>query len=85
MMMNCKHASRLMSEELDRPLNWRERLALRLYLLFCDGCRNFRRQMAFLRDATRRWRDNFRSYRDVRRRSRVTPDIPLGNAPSLDL
>lgn len=55
-MMNCKHATQLMSQELDRPLSWRERTALRLHLLFCDGCRNFRKQMEFMRTAARRWR-----------------------------
>lgn len=59
-MMNCERASQLMSQELDRPLSWRERMGLRLHLLFCDGCRNFRKQMAFLRDAVRRWRDDTR-------------------------
>lgn len=28
-MMNWKEATQLMSQELDRPLTWRERLALR--------------------------------------------------------
>jgi len=48
-MMNCKQASRLMSQELDRPLSWREKVSLRLHLMMCDGCRNFQKQMAFLR------------------------------------
>ena len=54
MMMNCKHVTNLLSQELDRPLSWRERIPLRLHLLFCDGCSNFRKQMAFLRRACRR-------------------------------
>lgn len=52
-MMNCKQATRLMSEELDRTLGRRERIALHLHVLICNGCANFRRQMAFLRRACR--------------------------------
>ncbi|MBK5966699.1 hypothetical protein CCR95_22125 [Thiocystis minor] len=52
-MMNCKQATRLMSENLDRPLRWRERIALRLHLLMCGGCRNFKDQIAFLRTTIR--------------------------------
>jgi predicted anti-sigma-YlaC factor YlaD len=53
-MMNCRHATQLMSQELDRELGWRERLALRLHLTMCGGCSNFRRQMALLRRVCRR-------------------------------
>lgn len=54
-MMNCKDATHLMSEALDRPLGRGERLRLRVHLLFCGGCRAFRQQMDFLRLATRRF------------------------------
>ncbi len=40
-MLTCKHTTRLLSEALDRPLGRRERLALRLHLVFCRGCRAF--------------------------------------------
>ena len=52
-MMNCKQATQLMSQELDRPLTWRERLALGLHNLMCGGCHQYRQQMAFLRRALR--------------------------------
>jgi hypothetical protein len=54
-MMNCKRATRLMSQELDRPLTFRERTSLRMHVMMCDGCSNFRKQMAYLRDIARRW------------------------------
>ncbi len=54
-MMNCRQAARLLSEAIDRPLTPGERLALRLHTLLCAGCRNYRRQIAFLRLACRRW------------------------------
>lgn len=52
-MLSCRHATRIMSEGMDRPLSLRERLQLRFHLLFCRGCRAFRRQTAFLRRASR--------------------------------
>jgi hypothetical protein len=50
-MLSCKHSTELMSRELDTHLSWRERLGLRLHLLYCTGCRHFRRQMDFLHRA----------------------------------
>jgi hypothetical protein len=50
-MMNCKEAIRLMSEEMDRDLPGSERLSLRLHALLCVGCRNYRKQLSFLRQA----------------------------------
>ncbi len=54
-MLTCKQTARLVSLSHDKRLSWRERLGVRLHLLVCDACRNFRRQMLFLRDATRRF------------------------------
>ena len=50
-MMNCRQAVRLMSEAMDRPLAGSDRFALRLHWLICVGCRNYRRQLSFLRKA----------------------------------
>lgn len=52
-MMNCKEATRLMSEDLDRPLRWPERIALQFHRTMCSGCRNFKEQIGFLRAAIR--------------------------------
>jgi hypothetical protein len=57
MLLNCKEATRLVSQGLDRRLGLAERLALRLHLLVCDGCTNFRKQAAFLRRALSRLAD----------------------------
>lgn len=54
-MLNCKQASHLLSDAQDRGLDWREQLPLRWHLVWCDGCRNFREQLGFLRLATRRF------------------------------
>ncbi len=56
-MLNCKQASHLMSEAQDRPLALGERLPLRLHLFMCVGCRNYGKQLDFLRAVTREMKD----------------------------
>jgi hypothetical protein len=56
-MLSCKQATELMSQEQDRPLSLAERVGLRLHVLICAGCANYRRQMAVLRAACRRFSD----------------------------
>ena len=53
MMLSCKEASRLVSQGLDRHLGFGERIALRVHLAICDGCTNFRNQVAFVRRAVK--------------------------------
>lgn len=50
-MLNCRQASRLLSESLDRPLPLRAKLALRMHLLMCGACTRFERQLRFLHQA----------------------------------
>jgi hypothetical protein len=50
-MMNCRHASRLVSDGQDRPLRWLDRWCLRLHLLVCPPCRRFRRAVCWLEGA----------------------------------
>jgi len=52
--MNCKHASQVLSQSLERRLSWGERLGLRLHLLMCDACTQFARQITLLRQAVQR-------------------------------
>lgn len=54
-MLSCRQATELMSQEQDRPLSLAERLGLRLHVLICTGCSNYRRQMGVLRAACRRF------------------------------
>ena len=54
-MLNCREASQLMSQAMDRRLGWRERVGLRLHLLLCSGCRAARRQLSFIRSACAEW------------------------------
>ena len=54
-MLSCREATALMSQEQDRRLGLGERVALRLHVLICAGCTNYRRQMHVLREACRRF------------------------------
>ena len=49
--MNCKHASQVLSQSLERRLSLGERLGLRLHLMMCDACTQFARQVTLLRQA----------------------------------
>jgi hypothetical protein len=49
MMLSCKETSRLLSQREDRALGFGERVALRVHLAICDGCRNAEAQFRFLR------------------------------------
>lgn len=49
--MNCDRATRLMSESQDRPLTSAERTTLRMHTWVCEGCRNFKGQVGFIRQA----------------------------------
>ena len=51
----CKEASELLSQAQDRPLTLREKFVLYVHLPLCNGCRNFRQQIAFIRRATREY------------------------------
>lgn len=51
----CKEVSELLSQSQDRPLRPGEKFGLRIHLLMCDGCRNFGRQLGFIRAAMRRY------------------------------
>jgi predicted anti-sigma-YlaC factor YlaD len=54
MMLSCKEVTRLVSQGLDRELGFAERVKLRVHLAICDGCTNFREQVAFVREAMAR-------------------------------
>jgi hypothetical protein len=52
-MLKCKEVTRLLSESQDRELPAAQRLPLRLHLLSCRGCRNYKAQLNLLREACR--------------------------------
>lgn len=51
--ISCRESTRLASQALDRELDFGERVALRVHLAICMGCRRAGRQMEFLRRAVR--------------------------------
>ena len=53
-LLSCKETARLLSQGQDRKLAFGERVALRVHLAICDGCRNVSQQFAFLRLAVAR-------------------------------
>ncbi|NTV12151.1 MAG: anti-sigma factor [Zoogloea sp.] len=55
--MKCKEAHKLVVHSQDERLGMAQRIRLRLHLLICSACTNFERQMAFLREACRRFPD----------------------------
>ncbi len=50
-MLSCKKASELNSRAMDERLSFRENMALKIHLLLCRSCKNFTRQLIFLRHA----------------------------------
>ncbi|MBX9810466.1 MAG: zf-HC2 domain-containing protein [Burkholderiales bacterium] len=52
---NCKEVSELLSQAQDRPLGLGEKFGLNLHLMMCNGCRNFGKQLDFIRAAMKRY------------------------------
>jgi len=48
-MLNCHSATRLMSESQEHPLSVTERMSLKVHLIMCSGCHNFKDQMGTIR------------------------------------
>jgi hypothetical protein len=51
--LHCETASELASQEMDEPLGFADRLALRAHVLICRSCRRFQRQLRWIRLAAR--------------------------------
>jgi len=56
-MLSCREVSKLLSEGRERRLGLWERISLKLHLMMCGGCNNFRKQLDFIGIAIRRYRD----------------------------
>lgn len=52
-MLKCKTVTHLLSEAQERELSRIERMQLALHLSMCSGCRNYKKQIGFLRTAVR--------------------------------
>ena len=55
-LIDCRHATRLMSQVQDRPATGWEAVRLRWHLAVCAACTRFDQQLAFMREAMRRFR-----------------------------
>jgi hypothetical protein len=51
----CREVSELLSQAQERDLTVREKFALYVHLPLCNGCRNFRRQLGFMRRAVKEY------------------------------
>ncbi|MGQ3051758.1 MAG: zf-HC2 domain-containing protein [Roseateles sp.] len=56
LMMTCREATHITLQAEDRPMPLAERLSARLHQRVCTNCRRFARQVALMRQASRRWR-----------------------------
>lgn len=52
-MLNCKEATRLISESQERKLSMFEKMPLKFHVTMCPGCKNFSQQVPFLSQAMR--------------------------------
>jgi len=55
-LVSCKDASRLLSQAEERPMSAWERMRVQWHLAVCVMCRAFERQLAFMREAMRKYR-----------------------------
>jgi hypothetical protein len=51
MIRSCHEVHRLVAEEFDRELPFWTRFRIRVHLLACDACTNFKRELTLLRAA----------------------------------
>ena len=54
-MLSCKEITHLLSEAQDRKITVSERVHLEMHVAICKGCKNFKNQMNFLREACKRY------------------------------
>ncbi len=54
LMLTCKQASQIISQSLDNPLSWQDRLRLKFHLFICDACTRFNQQLHLLNTVIKR-------------------------------
>lgn len=64
LMLTCKQASQIISQSLDAPLSFSNRMKLKFHLFICNACNRFNQQLRMLSNAVQRIRldtenDNF--------------------------
>jgi hypothetical protein len=63
-MISCRHASELMSQQLDRPLKLGEKLRLQAHLMICKACPKTLQQFEILREAGKQFANRAASRED---------------------
>ncbi len=53
-MLSCIEVTRLISESLDRPLSFRQRMSVAMHLFVCRFCSRYRKQMRLISLAVQR-------------------------------
>lgn len=56
-MINCREATRMMSDSLDRPLSWSMLVRLKFHLALCKHCRRFEQQSRWIKIMSDRFFD----------------------------
>ena len=56
-MLSCKEVTELCSAAMERPLRLGEQVSLRVHLMMCSGCTNYRRQVKTLRKVMQAYAD----------------------------
>jgi hypothetical protein len=51
LMLTCKQASQLISQSLDEPLSWSDRMKLKFHLFICNACTRFNQQLRLIKNA----------------------------------
>lgn len=56
-MLSCKEVTEVCSVEMERPLRLTEQVSLRVHLMMCTGCTNYRKQIIMLRQVMQAYAD----------------------------
>jgi hypothetical protein len=54
LLLNCKQASQIISQSLDNPLSWPDRIKLKLHLFICNACTRFNQQLRLIKNSIER-------------------------------
>ncbi len=57
-MMNCRDMTKLISDSMERPISWRQRMELWMHTMMCGLCRAFRANIVTLRKLARQIGDD---------------------------
>jgi hypothetical protein len=75
LIINCKRYAELSSSDLDRPLSFWERVALKIHQVACPPCNEVRDQLKLIHDACRWLPDEDESGPDDRRQCVMPEEV----------